>query len=93
MDDDTPSGQFHTKLVQRWFAITDHPLAQPVVMARKLAATDMSLTTRRKRTGIPFEDHQIIDEAWRYTKMTGSFPVSMSFLNIRYHTLTQRHRM
>ena len=25
MDDDTPSGQFHTKLVQRWFAITDHP--------------------------------------------------------------------
>ncbi|WP_235942975.1 hypothetical protein [Ochrobactrum soli] len=55
MDNDTAPGEFNAKFVQCRLAIAVHSLAKPIVMARKLAAADMTLAAWRKRTRLSLQ--------------------------------------
>src|SRR4029453_14628579 len=93
MHDDAASGEFHAQFVQRQLAIRRHSLAHPIAMPIQLAATQMTLSSRRKRTSLTLQDHQIVYETRRHPEMPRSLPMAMAFLDKRNDTTTQGDRM
>jgi hypothetical protein len=88
MHDEAPSGKLHAQFVQCQFAIVRQAFAHPVTIAVQLAATLMTLPSWRNRSALPLQDHQVVDEAWRYPEMPGSRPMTMTLLDKRNDTAT-----
>jgi len=93
VDADSAALQFDTQLIQRQFADLGKPLPDECGMPRQLAhARRMALTARLQRARLPLQLHQIVHKTRRHPEMARRLPVTMAFIHIRSHTLTQRQR-
>jgi hypothetical protein len=93
MHDDAASGEFHAQLVQRQLAILGQARAHPCAMRIQLAAPQMTLSSRRNRSGLPLQDHQIVHEARRHPEMPRGLPMAVAVFDKRNNTTTQRDRV
>jgi len=93
MHNDTAPGQVQAQLIQCKLAILIQALAYPVAMCIQLAATHMTLPSRRERSGLPLQDHQIVHKTRRHAEVPCRFTMAMTILDKRNDTTTQRDRM
>jgi hypothetical protein len=90
---DAASKQLDAQLIQRQIAILGQSPTNPGLVARQLAAAQMSLSGRLQRTGYPLQNDHVIHKSRRNTEMSGGCPVTIAFLDKRNNTRTQLDRM
>jgi len=93
VDADPTALQFDTQLIQRQFANLGKPLPDEFGMPCQLAhARRMALAARLQRARQSPQPHQIVHKTRRHPEMARRLPVTVAFIDIPSHTLTQCQR-
>lgn len=85
--------KFSAKLIERQIARFVHALAHIRGMPLQLAAANVTLPLRLKRTSRRLQFDQVVHKTWRNAEMPCSLSMAVAFLYKRNNAATQLNRM
>ena len=85
--------QFRGQLVNRQIGLRRDPALYPALHIGQLAAPGIALRFRRKRAGLAFEPHHVVDELDRNTQPPCRLGMRAALLDKPHRTITQFNRM
>lgn len=86
-------GQFRGQLVNRQIGLRRDPALHPAFYTSQFAAPAIALRFRRKRAGLAFEPHHVVDELDRNAQPPSRLGMRAALFDKPHRTITQFNRM
>ncbi|OWV98908.1 hypothetical protein ATY81_26560 [Rhizobium sp. R72] len=93
MHNDAALGKLEAQFVKRQITLLSHTFTEPRTLVAQLAATNMTLSSRRQRARLTLQDNKVIHKSRRHPEMTRRLAMGVPLFNERNNTGTQLDRM